>query len=45
MDESLIDRVVIENISFSNMGFVVLLRKTDARNVLPIFIGPMKLIP
>ncbi|HPH02855.1 MAG TPA: bifunctional nuclease family protein [Spirochaetota bacterium] len=40
MDESLIDRVVIENISFSNMGFVVLLRKTESRNVLPIFIGP-----
>jgi len=40
MDESLIDRVVIENISFSNMGFVVLLRKADSRNVLPIFVGP-----
>ena len=39
MDESLIDRVVIENISFSNMGFVVLLRKEDSRQMLPIFIG------
>ena len=39
MDEALIDKVVIENISFSNMGFVVLLRKEDSRQVLPIFIG------
>lgn len=40
MDESLTDRVIIDNITFSNLGFVILLRKADSRNVLPIFVGP-----
>ena len=39
MDDSLFDRVAIENISFNNMGFVVLLREETSRSVLPIFIG------
>jgi len=39
MDDSLIERVVIENISFNKLGFVVLLRREDSQDVLPIFIG------
>ena len=39
MDESLLDRVIIENVSFNSLGFVVLLREEGSRMVLPIFIG------
>jgi hypothetical protein len=39
MDESLFDRVIIENISLNNLGFVVLLRKEGCGSILPIFIG------
>ncbi|MDR2733561.1 MAG: bifunctional nuclease family protein [Spirochaetota bacterium] len=39
MDDSSFERVVIESVSFNNLGFVVLLRREDSRAVLPIFIG------
>lgn len=39
MKDELIDKVKIENISLSNLGFVVFLKKNDSDKVLPIFIG------
>lgn len=39
MDESDLVQVTIENISLSNLGFVVFLRRHDIDKVLPIFIG------
>lgn len=39
MDESMIDQVKVENISLSNLGFVIFLKKDGETNVLPIFIG------
>lgn len=39
MDPSLIMQVKIENISLSNLGFVIFLKGEDETRVLPIFIG------
>lgn len=39
MHEQDLVQVTIENISLSNLGFVVFLRRSDADKVLPIFIG------
>lgn len=39
MDESLIEQVSVENISLSNLGFVIFLKRQEDDNVLPIFIG------
>ena len=42
MDESPFVKVKIENISLSNLGFIVFLRKDGDDNVLPICIGAME---
>jgi len=39
MDDSQIELVKVENISLSNLGFVIFLKKENHSKVLPIFIG------